>query len=145
MIKGVGIDLVDIAELGRRLERTPQIRAQVYDHTELAWCDALPSPVALKALAERFAAKEAVMKALSTGWARGVTFRDVVVEVLAPRAPGERRAHRVRLTGEAARLAARSGAKILLSLSSDGNLAVALALLVDQGVDQGGARPEPAP
>ncbi len=127
MILGLGTDLVDIAELRRRLERTPEIRAQVYDSTEIAWCEARLPPWPW--LAECFAAKEAVMKALGTGWAKGVTFRDVVVHWSPAPSPGGREQPRVHLTGEAAERVAAQEAEVKLSLSHDGNYAIALAVL----------------
>ncbi|UUZ44117.1 holo-ACP synthase [Janibacter limosus] len=58
MIVGVGIDVVDIARLGERLDRTPALRDRVFTQSERG----LP----LHSLAARFAAKEAVGKALRT-------------------------------------------------------------------------------
>jgi len=127
MILGLGTDLVDIAELQKRLERTPEIRDQVYDPTELAWCEA--QRPTWPWFAECFAAKEAVMKALGTGWAKGVTFRDIVVEWSLAEAPGRPRRPRARLTGVAAERVAAQGAEVQLSLSHDGNYAVSIAVL----------------
>lgn len=58
MIIGVGVDVVDIARLGERLDRTPRLRERVFTESERG----LP----LHSLAARFAAKEAVGKALRT-------------------------------------------------------------------------------
>ena len=58
MIVGVGVDIVDIARLGERLERTPALLGRVFTASERG----LP----LRSLAARFAAKEAVGKALCT-------------------------------------------------------------------------------
>ncbi|KRE37529.1 4'-phosphopantetheinyl transferase [Janibacter sp. Soil728] len=58
MIVGVGVDIVDIARLGERLERTPALLGRVFTESERG----LP----LRSLAARFAAKEAVGKALCT-------------------------------------------------------------------------------
>ena len=55
---GVGVDVVDIARLGERLDRTPRLRERVFTESERG----LP----LHSLAARFAAKEAVGKALRT-------------------------------------------------------------------------------
>lgn len=127
MILGVGTDLVDIAELRRRLERTPEIRGQVYEPSELAWCEARRPPWPW--LAACFAAKEAGMKALGTGWNRGVTFRDFVVTWQQADEPGGREQSVFRLQGEAARRVEAQGGVVHLSLSHDGNYAVALAVL----------------
>lgn len=138
MILGLGTDLVDIAELRRRLERTPEIHTQVYDSAELAWCKARRPPWPW--LAECFAAKEAVMKSLGTGWAQGVTFRDIVVVWSAwppGQTPGGRPRPRVRLSGEAAELVAAQGAEVHLSLSHDGNYAVSIAVLSSAVRDPG--------
>ena len=59
MIIGVGIDVVDIARFGATLERTPALRERLFTPEERG----LP----LQSLAARFAAKEAVAKALGTG------------------------------------------------------------------------------
>ncbi len=58
MIVGVGIDVIDIARLGARLERTPALRGRVFTAGE--------QDLPLHSLAARFAAKEAVGKALCT-------------------------------------------------------------------------------
>jgi len=58
VIIGVGVDVVDIARLGERLDRTPRLRERVFTESERG----LP----LHSLAARFAAKEAVGKALRT-------------------------------------------------------------------------------
>lgn len=58
MIVGVGIDVVDIARLGERLDRTPALRDRVFTLSE--------RDLPLHSLAARFAAKEAVGKALCT-------------------------------------------------------------------------------
>jgi len=78
MILGVGLDVVEtervaraVAAHGRRFEE------RVYTAAELAKCSQRADRV--QALAARFAAKEAFLKALGTGSARGLTFRQVEV------------------------------------------------------------------
>lgn len=131
MILGLGTDLVEIAELRRRLERTPEIRAQVYEPAELAWCEARRPPWPW--LATCFAAKEAGMKALGTGWNQGVTFRDFVVTWQPAGEPGARERPVFRLQGETARRVASQGGALQLSLSHDGDYAIALAVLSSPG------------
>ncbi len=72
-IHGVGTDLVDVERFARTLARTPSIRQRLFTETELARC-----ADRVDRLAARFAAKEAVAKALGTG-IRGFAFRDVEV------------------------------------------------------------------
>ena len=61
----IGIDLVDIQRFAEVLERRPQVRKRLFTEGELAYANAARSPNAR--LAARFAAKEAVMKALGIG------------------------------------------------------------------------------
>lgn len=78
MIVGLGIDLVEVARfadaLGRHGDRFVD---RVFTEAERAACGARADRVL--ALAARFAAKEACLKALGTGWAEGLGFRDVEV------------------------------------------------------------------
>lgn len=82
-------------------------------------------------LAARFAAKEAVFKALGTGWARGIGWTDAEVTRAPAGGPG------LRLTGRAAEIAAERGiASWSLSLTHTRGLAIASALAL--------APPDPA-
>lgn len=63
---GVGVDAVVVAELRRTAEGTPGFCDRVFDPTEVEVCRGRADP--WPCLAARFAAKEAVMKALGTGW-----------------------------------------------------------------------------
>jgi holo-[acyl-carrier protein] synthase len=62
---GIGIDLVDIERFRRSLQRTPTLRDRLFTEWELADVDPRADPV--PSLAARFAAREAVMKALGLG------------------------------------------------------------------------------
>jgi holo-[acyl-carrier protein] synthase len=78
MARGIGIDAVEI-------ERIREVRARrgaAFDHRILSPAEQrllLDSPTPDVFLAGRFAAKEAVMKVLGTGWAKGVRFADIEV------------------------------------------------------------------
>lgn len=74
---GIGIDLVDIERFRRSLERTPTMRARLFTPVELADLAGRSDPV--PGLAARFAAREAVMKALGLGLG-AFGFHDVWVE-----------------------------------------------------------------
>ena len=123
MIVGVGLDLADVARLGALRRRWGErLLRRVYTDAELEAC--LGRGDADDALAARFAAKEAAMKALGTGWSGGVTWRDVEVVSRRGTAPT------LRLTGEAAALAARLGVQgVHLSLSHDKGVAAAVVIL----------------
>ncbi|MDO8363488.1 MAG: holo-ACP synthase [Actinomycetota bacterium] len=64
-IKGIGIDAVDIERFRTALERTPSMRQRLFTETELAYVAPKIDPV--PSLAARFAAREAVMKAMGLG------------------------------------------------------------------------------
>lgn len=74
MIAGIGVDLVDIARFERGLQRTPALRSRLFAESEQVR-DGNPMP--LRSLAGRFAAKEALIKAL--GDSTGVTWHDLRV------------------------------------------------------------------
>lgn len=78
MIVGVGIDLVETARMARAVEEHGErLEARIFTPAERADCAGRVDRV--QALAARFAAKEACLKALGTGWARGLSFRQVEV------------------------------------------------------------------
>jgi holo-[acyl-carrier protein] synthase len=81
---GIGIDLVDIERFRRSLERTPSMTQRLFTPTELAYVAPKVDPV--PSLAARFAAREAVMKALGVGLG-AFGFHDVWVERTAAGAP----------------------------------------------------------
>lgn len=119
---GHGIDLVEVAELRRWVEdpRDPLI-PRCFMQAELD--EIGDGPDRIDRLAGRFAAKEAVLKALGTGFGAGVAFTDVVIH----RAPGA--APEVQLGGGAAKAAAALGVSAWrLSISHSGGLAMASVL-----------------
>lgn len=128
---GIGVDIVEIKRMERILERTPSFVRRVFTDEERAYCDGSARPAAHYAC--RFAAREAVLKALGVGFAKGVGFRDVSV------ARDERgRPHAV-LMGRALELAREQGVvEVALSLSFTGELAIANAMTITEE-----ARPRP--
>ena len=78
MIVGLGIDVIEVARMAEALRRHgDRFGERVFTDRERAACDARADRVL--ALAARFAAKEACLKAFGTGWAEGLGFRDVEV------------------------------------------------------------------
>lgn len=122
MVVGSGIDVLEIERLARALERRgARFAARVFHPAELAACRGRRRPAPF--LAERFAAKEAVMKAFGTGWAHGVRWVDIEVRDVAGAA-------RIALHGAVAELARRRGiVRIHLGLGHSRSLAVATVLL----------------
>jgi holo-[acyl-carrier protein] synthase len=123
MIVGIGVDIVEIPRLRRTLERFgDRFTERVFTSEELQYCEARVDPV--PHYAARFAAKEALFKALGTGWAKGITWQSVSVRRIAANAP------HLALTGEAEKLSNALGAKsVHLSLSHSDNSAIALVIL----------------
>jgi len=124
-VVGIGIDLVEVARIGRLLER----------HGERAVariCNAGEADLGRVALDQHlaglFAAKEAVLKALGTGWAQGTAFRQVEVVRAPGGAPGVR-LHDV----AAARAAAMGVTRIHLSITHERGFAAAMAVLEGGG------------
>lgn len=122
-ILGVGVDLVDIGRIAQLRERHGErMCGLIFHQAEMDYCLAKALPD--ESLAARFAAKEAVMKALGTGWADGVGFMGIEVEVSSSGQPG------ARLHGKTLETALRLGAgEIHLSLSHSKTMATAYALI----------------
>jgi holo-[acyl-carrier protein] synthase len=123
MIIGAGVDIIEIARLRNALERLKDRFIQrVFTPEEQQFCNQHRDPA--PHYAARFAAKEAMFKALGTGWAKGVTWQDV--EVLRQ----QKEAPTLRLHGEAQRLSQLMGAtRIHLSLSHSEHSAIAMVIL----------------
>ncbi|HUV30598.1 MAG TPA: holo-ACP synthase [Acidobacteriota bacterium] len=77
MIFGIGIDDVDVERLRRRLGDTGGLKERVFTPREIEYCESRRSSA--QNFAARFAAKEAFMKAVGTGWRDGLKFTDVEV------------------------------------------------------------------
>jgi holo-[acyl-carrier protein] synthase len=78
MIKGVGVDMVEIARVRRLVEEDRGFAARIFTDREIAYCESKFSKA--QHYAARFTAKEAFFKALGTGFRDGMSWRDVEVE-----------------------------------------------------------------
>ncbi|HEY6180787.1 MAG TPA: holo-[acyl-carrier-protein] synthase [Terriglobales bacterium] len=123
MIVGSGIDIAEVPRIAEAIERHGQrFLHRVFTEGEIAYCDSKANR--LERYAARFAAKEAGMKALGTGWNHGVRWRDVEV----CRQPGGRPT--LAFHGKAAEFAAKLGTKnVALSLSHTAEQAIAQVIL----------------
>ena len=92
---GIGNDLVDIDRFRRALERTPTLRERLFTEAERSYADARADPT--ERYAVRFAAKEAVMKALGVGLGE-MQMRDIEVQRADSGAPADRAARQRRRT-----------------------------------------------
>jgi holo-[acyl-carrier protein] synthase len=123
MIVAIGIDLVEIARIEEVFTRRGErFRARVFTEGEISYCERRASKLA--SYAARFAAKEAAMKALGTGWAEGVGWKDVEV------VSGPGGAPTLDLQGKALERMREIGAtRAFVSLTHSGNLAIAQVVL----------------
>jgi holo-[acyl-carrier protein] synthase len=113
MAPAVGIDLIEIERIERALERRPRLAERLFTPDELAYARDRARPG--RHLAARFAAKEAVIKALG----EGLPPREIEIEAGEP--------PQVRLHGRAAELARDRGLSVSLTHSRDNAAAVAVA------------------
>lgn len=119
MIISIGIDIVEVYRIAETIERTPRFAERVYTGAERVYCDA-KGAAAAQSYAGRFAAKEAFLKALKTGWRGKITWHDI--EILSD----EQGVPTLNLNGEASTLFVSSGAaRAHLSISHTAEHAVA--------------------
>jgi holo-[acyl-carrier protein] synthase len=123
MIVGTGIDIAEVPRIGESIERFgDRFLNRVFTAEEIRYCQSKANRV--ERFAARFAAKEAAMKALGTGWNRGVRWRDIEVF----RRPGSRPT--IRFHGKAAEFASKLNTKnVALSLSHTAEQAIASVIL----------------
>ena len=122
---GLGVDIVEIERMRRILGRSPAFAERVFSQAERAYCDSKANAATHYAL--RFAAKEAVVKALGTGFSDGIWVRDIEVERAKSGKPS------VRLSGRALEVARDQGVRdISISLSYTHTDAVACAMAITE-------------
>jgi holo-[acyl-carrier protein] synthase len=123
MIVGTGIDIAEVPRIAEAIDQFGErFLLRIFTEKEREYCDSKANRT--ERYAARFAAKEASMKALGTGWNHGVRWRDIEVH----RQPGQRPT--IRFHGKAAEFARRLGAtNIALSLSHTPEQAIASVIL----------------
>ncbi|MBA2481287.1 MAG: holo-ACP synthase [Planctomycetes bacterium] len=123
MIVGLGLDLIGVERIrGVHARQGRRFLDRVYTADEQRYCLGFRDPA--ERLAARWAAKEACMKALGTGWAQGVSFTDIAVTTDGSGAPG------LLLTGGAGQRAESLGVvRQLLTLSHSDGIAAAVVVL----------------
>jgi holo-[acyl-carrier protein] synthase len=123
VILSIGIDIIEVARIREVLLRTPRFTERVFTRAERDYCDSR-GVVAAQHYAARFAAKEAALKALQTGWRGGISWQDVEVSARDSGAPY------LIFTGEVLRIFKRFGATAThLSLSHTSEHAIAQVVL----------------
>jgi holo-[acyl-carrier protein] synthase len=123
MILGTGVDLAEVGRIRDAIGRYgDRFVRRIYTAGEIAYVERKANR--FERYAGRFAAKEAGMKAIGTGWKRGVRWQDFEVSNLPSGRPT------LRLHGEAARIAEKMGVKtISLSITHTSELGMAHVIL----------------
>lgn len=123
-VVGLGLDLVEVPRIRALLEKSgDRFKDRVFTENEVSYCDSCADGA--MHYAARFAAKEAVAKALGTGFSSGVSWRDIEVTRSTQGAPS------VQLHGGAAQLAETLGIqRWLLSLTHTQGAASAAAVAI---------------
>jgi holo-[acyl-carrier protein] synthase len=123
MIVGTGVDIAEVPRIRQSIARFgDRFLHRIYTAGEIRYCDSKVNRA--ERYAARFAAKEAAMKALGTGWSHGVRWQDCEVT----RLPGGRPT--MTFHGKAGEIAERLGVKhAALSLSHTAEQAIAQVIL----------------
>ena len=123
MILGTGVDLAEVGRIREAIERYgDRFIRRIYTDAEIAYVERKANK--FERYAGRFAAKEAGMKAIGTGWKRGVRWQDFEVSNLPSGRPT------LRLYGEAERIAGKMGVtSISLSITHTAELGMAHVIL----------------
>ena len=123
MIVSIGTDIIEVYRIRETLERTPRFTERVFTQKEREYCEA-KGAAAAQSYAARFAAKEAFLKALRTGWRGKITWQDIEIK------NDEFGAPYLEISGEAKLILERLGAnQVHLSMSHTTEHAVANVVL----------------
>jgi holo-[acyl-carrier protein] synthase len=77
MVVGIGVDIVEIERIEKALSNSKSMARRVFSNAEIEYCTGQKN--LFQHFAGRFAAKEAALKALGTGWQKGIRWKDVEV------------------------------------------------------------------
>ena len=77
MITGIGIDLIEVDRVAEKVNKESGFRELVFSQREIEYCESKANK--FEHYAARFAAKEAFLKALGTGWAAGTSFNEIEI------------------------------------------------------------------
>lgn len=77
LIFGIGTDIIEVHRIEEKLLRTPGLKTELFTPGEIAYCESKRIPA--QHFAARFAAKEAFLKAMGTGWSGGHRFNEIEI------------------------------------------------------------------
>ncbi len=123
MILSIGIDIIEVYRIRETISRTPRFVERVFTTQERTYCES-KGAAAAQSYAARFAAKEAFLKALKTGWRGKITWHDIEI------VSGESGVPSLKIKDEAKKILDNLGANAIhLSLSHTTEHAVAQVIL----------------
>ena len=130
MIVGMGVDMAEVSRVRATIERHGErFLRRVFTPAEIVYCRGYKN--CHERFAARFAAKEAAMKALGTGWRRGITWRDFEISNLPSGKPC------LRLSGKALEIyRSLGGSRLLVSLTHTGPYALAQVIIEGESAQQ---------
>ena len=130
MIVGMGVDMAEVSRVRAAIERHGErFLRRIFTPAEIAYCRSYKD--CHERFAARFAAKEAAMKALGTGWRRGITWRDFEISNLPSGKPC------LRLSGKALEIyRSLGGSRLLVSLTHTGPYALAQVIIEGESAQQ---------
>jgi len=122
LVFGVGVDIIEVDRVQDKLTRTPSLKEKLYTRVEISYCES--KKFLYQHYAARFAAKEAFMKALGTGWSQGVKFSEIEIHNLETGQPV------IEVSGQAQKICQAQGiTRFYVSLSHLQTKAVAVVVL----------------
>ncbi|HPM00976.1 MAG: holo-ACP synthase [Candidatus Cloacimonetes bacterium] len=77
-IFGIGTDIIEVQRVQKAISKSQRFKERVFTEEEIALCENKSNP--WQSYAARFAAKEAMLKAMGTGWSGGIEWKDISVE-----------------------------------------------------------------
>jgi holo-[acyl-carrier protein] synthase len=123
LIISLGIDIIEVYRIRQTIERTPRFLDRVYTEQERLYCES-KGAARFPSYAARFAAKEAALKALKTGWRGTIAWHDFEVS------RDENGAPHIEICGTARKIFEDLGANVIhLSMSHTTEHAVAQVIL----------------
>jgi holo-[acyl-carrier protein] synthase len=122
MTSGVGIDMIEVERIAKKINKESGFRELVFSKAEIAYCEKKKNK--FEHYAARFAAKEAFFKALGTGWAENTLFNEVEIINNKEGKPG------ITLSGVTKETINKMGVKnVLVSLSHIKSIASAVVII----------------
>jgi len=79
LILGVGIDIIEVARIGKLIDRQTRFKTKIFSKKEIEYCESFKANRA-QHYAARYAAKEAFFKAIGIGYRNGLTFTEISIE-----------------------------------------------------------------